>query len=376
MANGRQGMRPAVNDAAPALEPDEVMPASAGGMLEQQTRGEIDIQIVTARRFPRSIKTFQEQALSMATIDEETAASCFYTLPKRKGSDKPIEGPSVRLAEIVSSAWGHLRIVGRIVEEGDRFLTAYGGAWDLQTNVARAVEVRRRITNRDGGRYNDDMIATTANAAIAIATRNALFQVIPQSYTRQIYLKCREVAVGKAETLGAKRAKMIEYFQKMGIEPARVFALLELRGVEDITLDHLATLKGLATAIKDGDTTIEDAFPPAGTVPQSDPLVDEMKALGDVATKATEYFDALKMNRAQRLVQLRAFKGHPDKLLEILGGMLEAQKADPDAPAPPQGTRPDVGQAPASPVAEVPAATSSTTPAPRPPAGGPSKFSF
>jgi hypothetical protein len=59
------------------------------GALEQIARGEIDIQITTARRFPRSIEQFQKKALSMATIDEETAASCFYVLPKRKGARRP-----------------------------------------------------------------------------------------------------------------------------------------------------------------------------------------------------------------------------------------------------------------------------------------------
>ncbi|MEY5060951.1 MAG: hypothetical protein RIS45_872, partial [Planctomycetota bacterium] len=33
-------------------------------------------------------------------------------------------------------------------------------------------------------------------------------------------------------------------------------------GLEDVTLDDLATLKGIATAIRDGDATIEEAFPP------------------------------------------------------------------------------------------------------------------
>jgi len=54
--------------------------------------------------------------------------------------------------------------------------------------------------------------------------------------------------------------KMLGYFQKMGVPEARVLAQLGVHGVEDITLDHLATLKGLATAIKEGDTTVDEAF--------------------------------------------------------------------------------------------------------------------
>jgi hypothetical protein len=46
----------------------------------------------------------------------------------------------------------------------------------------------------------------------------------------------------------------------MGVQAETVFAFLRIEGVEDITLEHLATLFGLMTAIKEGDTTPEQAF--------------------------------------------------------------------------------------------------------------------
>jgi hypothetical protein len=85
--------------------------------------------------------------------------------------------------------------------------------------------------------------------------------VIPSSYWRPLYNKAREVAVGNAETLADRRAKMLVYFQKLGVPEARVLAQLEVKGVEDVTLDHLVLLKGIATAIKEGDTSVDDAFP-------------------------------------------------------------------------------------------------------------------
>src|SRR6185369_14649302 len=76
-------------------------------------REEIDIQIATAKRYPRSITAFKRQCLEMATLDEETAGSMYYVLPR---AGKKIEGPSVRLAEIAGSAWGNLRSKSYIVE--------------------------------------------------------------------------------------------------------------------------------------------------------------------------------------------------------------------------------------------------------------------
>lgn len=253
---------------ASVTESPHALEVRAPGALEQQIRGEVDVQIATAKRYPRSVRTFLQQAQEMATLDEETAESCFYALPR---DGKTVEGPSARLAEICASAYGHIRAEARIVAEDERFITARATAWDIQNNVAVAFEVRRRITtsekkNKNGQtipskRYSDDMIVVTGNAASSIALRNAVFKVIPSAFWRPIYEKCRQVAVGNADTLANRRAKMLEHFQKMGVPSERVFTVLGVKGVEDITLDHLATLKGTATAIKDGDTTVDEAFP-------------------------------------------------------------------------------------------------------------------
>ena len=52
--------------------------------LEAITRGEIDCQISTAKKYPRSLTLFKERALAMATMDQETAESCIYVRPVGK----------------------------------------------------------------------------------------------------------------------------------------------------------------------------------------------------------------------------------------------------------------------------------------------------
>jgi hypothetical protein len=261
--------RPAAPNPSAAVGGD-LIERETPATLEAMTRGEIDVQITTARRYPRSIRTFIDTALEMATLDEDTAKACFYALPRREadGNTKTITGPSARLAEICANAYGHLRVQARIVDEDARFITAQAVAWDVQNNVAIGFEVRRRITGRNGQKYNDDMVGVTGNAAASIALRNAVFKVIPSAFWRPIFDRARVVAVGKAETLAARRAKMLEHFQKLGVENARVFTLLNVKGVEDITLEHMETLVGLATAIKEESTDIDEAFPPLTAMPK------------------------------------------------------------------------------------------------------------
>src|SRR5690606_10968454 len=46
----------------------------------------------------------------------------------------------------------------------------------------------------------------------------------------------------------------------------QVFDLLGVEGIEDVKEDQLITLRGLANAIKDGETTVEEAFTRPGSL--------------------------------------------------------------------------------------------------------------
>lgn len=238
-------------------EPQELATTDVG-VLTAISRAELDQQITTARAFPRSLRRFVTECMEMATLNEQVAEECMYALPR---GGKTIEGPSVRMAEIVASAWGNSQAGARVVDEGAEFVTAQGVFWDLQRNVKITMEVRRRITDKHGRRFNSDMIGVTGNAACSIALRNAIFRGIPKAFWNDIYQAARKCAVGDIKTLANRRAEGLAYLQKIGASEAQVLGLLGVAGVEDIGLDHLAVLKGLATAIKTGETTVEEAFP-------------------------------------------------------------------------------------------------------------------
>ncbi len=228
------------------------------GMVSMLNRSEIEQQIATARRFPRSIKRFRDEALQMVTLSESVAEQCIYALPR---DGKTIEGPSARFAEVVASAWGNCRAGARVVDDSGEFVTAQGVFHDLERNVAITYEVQRRITNKHGKRYNADMIGVTANAACSIALRNAILKGVPKAFWDDMYGAARQVIMGDIQTLANRRASTIAAFQKFGVLPEQIIAKLDVAGVEDITLEHLVVLRGLLTAIKEGDTTVEETFP-------------------------------------------------------------------------------------------------------------------
>jgi hypothetical protein len=255
-------------------------------LMTAVTKAELDQQITTARAFPRSIKRFTNECMDMACLNEEVAASCMYALPR---GGKSIEGPSARMAEIIQSAWGNNRSGQRIVDEGDKFVTAQGIFHDLERNVMITVEVKRRITDKDGKRYNDDMIGVTGNAAASIAHRNAVLKGVPKAFWNNIYRAARKTAIGDAKTLVAKRTDALAYLQKMGVTPDTVYAALGVAGEQDIGLDELALLRGSIESIKSGETSIENAFAPRETAaPQGKPKTEAPKAKGGKPSAATK----------------------------------------------------------------------------------------
>jgi hypothetical protein len=243
------------------------------------TKAEIDIQISTAKAFPRSNKMFLDRALSMATLNEDIAASCAYALPR---GGKALEGPSVRLAEIVCSSYGNIRAGARVIANDGKTITAQGICHDLESNYCVTVEVKRKITDRNGRTYNEDMQVVTGNAACAIAYRNAVFKVVPSALVNDIYEKAKEVAKGTAETLVQRRDKAVKYFKDLGVSEKQICEVLEVKKVEDIDLDKLATLRGMATLIKNGESTIKDLFEnnaPSVSLEELQTMYDFKKAL-------------------------------------------------------------------------------------------------
>lgn len=234
----------------------EVIPVTA---IEAIQRGEIDIQISTAHKYPRSLSQFSKRATDMISTDEETAASCIYSRPV--GGGKFAEGKSVRLAEIVAASYGNIRVGSMIVEQTERYVKTRGFAHDLESNFASACEVIESTVKKDGTPYDERMRIVVAKSALAKARRDATFQVIPGALCKTLEETARKVAIGDAATLEKRRAMVMDWIGKLGIKVERVFAAIDVKGVEEIGLEKLTLLTGIKTSIKDGDVTVDEAFP-------------------------------------------------------------------------------------------------------------------
>ncbi len=224
----------------------------------------LETQMDMARKYPRDPSVAIDTAKAIATQSQEVAEACMYAVPR---GGKKIEGPSVRLAEIIASQWGHIMTQVRVLVIGDKEITAQGRCVDLQSGSAIELEVRRRITDKNGQRYNDDMITMTGNAACAIAFRNAVFKVIPAAMVQGVYKAVKAKALGSTDTkLETRRTKLVARLRDaFQISDERICASVEVEKVEDIGWDEIETLIGYGTAIDNGDVKAQDVFPAPGS---------------------------------------------------------------------------------------------------------------
>lgn len=228
-------------------------------------RAELDVQINTAKAYPRDVDNSLEYATKLACIDEMTAQSCFYVLPRKdkNGAKVEIRGPSIRLAEFFALAWGNIHIATRLVENDGKHITAEGVAWDLERNVKQAAQNKVSILfGKAPNQYtaNQDMQTVLAGAASSKARRNAIFSVIPKAYVLKVMEQAMKFAVGDQKTINVKVAEIFDKLVKMGLNKDEILEYYGRKSLAEITPDDYRSLLGVGTAIKEGHIKIDDVF--------------------------------------------------------------------------------------------------------------------
>lgn len=252
---------------------NDVITVNSADMLEAINRSEIDIQIATAKRYPRNIEQAKNRIMELATQDKDIAYNCFYHLERTENKKDEhgqwrevkvvIEGLSVRMAEIIATCWGNLRCASRIIGNDGKMITAQGVCHDLETNVAVSVENKRSITYSSGKTYSQDMQVVTGNAASSIAFRNAVLKVVPKVVIGDIITNIQSKAREQINQRGIpdQWRDCVAAFQRIGVKEDMLLEWLgDGRTRADIVADDIMRLGGVYTAINEGTTTVAETF--------------------------------------------------------------------------------------------------------------------
>lgn len=243
------------------LNNNEEVTIIEGGIeiLEAQERAAIDIQVATAKRYPRNLRRVLDNSVVIATMNKATAETCRYAKPV---GNKTINGPSVHLARIICQQYGNIRVQQRIKSIEHKSIIAEAVAFDMETNYAVSVEARRSIVTKSGQRYTDSVIETNAMAILAIAERNAILKVIPKSIIDHVYSEAFKCAYGdlsdNAKLLKERERIFKEFKNTYGAEEADVIKIIGLNTKEAIAAENIADLVGILQSLKDKEITIDE----------------------------------------------------------------------------------------------------------------------
>lgn len=250
-------------------------------VFEAQERANIDIQVATAKRYPRDLMRVKNNSIAIACMDVKTAQSCRFAKPV---GGKHITGPSVHLARIVCQQYGNIRVQQRIKQINHNTIVAEAVAFDMETNYAVCVEARRSILDRNGNRYAESVVETNAMAILAIAERNAILKVIPKAITDSVYNEAFKFANGDLsdETkLITARKKAFEWFaSEHGATEEEVLALLGLKVITAVKAEHIADLRGFMQSLVDKEVTSDELFKRhSEKAPEKKPTITEKELL-------------------------------------------------------------------------------------------------
>ena len=209
----------------PKAGPPDIIFQGDSDQFAVMVRNELDIQIATGKDYPRDPIQSMEDSIASIIGCEGLAEECIYSLPK---AGTNIQGPSIRMAEVVAYHWQNLRIHCRFIGEFEKHVEVEGCGMDLQNNIGATCPVRRGIIDKYGKRYKPDVIATTVAAAMKIAYRNVVFTLCPPHITHTIYRAVKLHAVGDLKDLPKRWKKATVKWLTLGITEKMLLAHLEI----------------------------------------------------------------------------------------------------------------------------------------------------
>lgn len=291
---------------SPESESSTELTESAPSTLAIITQSEYAAMVATAnlQSNKRNVTIFGKRLMEYSTHSQPVALSMFYTLPR---AGKQIVGPSVRFAEVVAPCWKNNSTGSRMIGATNDTVTAQGVFVDYEANTRNVKEIPRKITGKDGGKFNADMILTTSKAALSIAYREAVLKGgVPGALWDPAYQQAKLTAVGQAVSHAARVDAAMEYLNKLGVSEWQILNSVGVTSIKELEIDHLVTLKTLCEEIKKGARTIEEVF--------GSPFDKEIESL----------FTQMGKNETEKRLLRQSYMGRAKDLVEYLRGRVNA----------------------------------------------------
>lgn len=222
---------------------------------------EVKGQIFMAKQFPRNIFQAEQRILDNCKR-LSLAEGAVYSYPR--GGSK-VEGPSIRLAEVLAQNWGNLSFGIKELEQKNGESVALAYAWDLETNV-REEKVftvpHTRHSKKGITKLTDprDIYETVANNG-ARRLRACILGIIPGDIVDKAVEQCNQTMSGSSEApLKDRISQMLTGFKEnYGVTQAQIEARAGYN-IGAFTPFDLNNFKKIFNSLKNGMSKPEDWF--------------------------------------------------------------------------------------------------------------------
>lgn len=254
-------------DPGRGLAPAPITPSGMMSVEQQRAIAETQAAMFVAKQYPRNFEEVLRR-LNITCSRKSVAENASYSF--KRGSDE-IVGPSVYLLKTIAQEWGNLtfgvrelsRVPGTPGVPGRSQVEAF--AWDMERNVReiRNFEVKHWRDTSGGGyplRDERDIYEVIANMG-SRRLRACLEGVIPEDVKAFAVHVCDQKMLNAGIDTPEYRAQLLEGFGEHGVTRERIEKRLG-KNLDAATSNQLLKLTRGLTAIRDGVTTPDEAFPP------------------------------------------------------------------------------------------------------------------
>ena len=241
----------------------EALPKAMTEVKAQREASEIQAMVFMAKQFPRNQIQAADRILNACTR-QTLADSAVYSYPR---GGQNVEGPSIRLAEVLAQNWGNLDFGIRELSQENGVSTVEAYAWDLETNVrqAKVFQVAHKRMAKGGTKTLTDprdiyeMVANKGSRRL----RACILSIIPGDIVEAALAQC---SVTQAASVGATPEevkdtirKLTATMEKFGITAENIQDRYQCR-LEAIRPAQIVELRKIYTSLKDGMSKPSDWF--------------------------------------------------------------------------------------------------------------------
>lgn len=239
----------------------------------------LDVMLDVATRHPRSLQLALDKTKEEIAIVPELAKRCYYSIPfndRESDSKKMVEGPSIKLANIVARHFKNCIVSGRIVEEDATRVKVEGLCYDLENNVLRTAPISVSKTYKPKGQkggvsfFPTDQLNRQVQAGISKGARNAVFNVVPVWLVDECFQYAKHLVLNPPMPKGS--AKPVKSVQERIVDARKLFKKdykVTDAEMDQYLMDHcgglddgsiLTHLVGLDTALQEGHAKADVVF--------------------------------------------------------------------------------------------------------------------